>query len=229
MKQLQQKGEIEFEEISLHEINIPYCQGCSLCLYDDEKLCPHSETISEIEKKISSADGLIFGLPVYVMNVCGEVKNLIDHLAYSVHRPRFFKQDVLIVATTSGIGAKKVAKYLKMVFAYQGFRNISILPVICGDGNLKISTGLEQKVAAAAGNFYRKMISENPFRPSWKQIVYYNLFRASALAGKAANNGDYRYFHETGLLHKNHYYELGLLKNLFASFTFSVLKKLVKY
>lgn len=228
MDRLQSKGNIEFEEIRLHDLNIPFCRGCNACIETDEKLCPASEIISELENKISSSDGLILGSPVYCLNVNGGVKNLIDHFGYRIHRPFFFKQDAVMITTTSGIGSKRVANYLKKISIHLGFRNIYTLPIVCGDDLLQESPKLIHKINKTADKFYSAVSSKKLYSPNINQIVAFNLFRASALTGKEKNNADYRYFHESGLLYKNHYHQLSGIKNLFASQIFTIMKKLIK-
>ena len=68
-------------------------------------LCPLKDDRSIIEEKIKNADGVIFTSPNYVFNVSGLMKNFIDRFAYVCHRPRFFKN--AIVLTTSGVGGSR--------------------------------------------------------------------------------------------------------------------------
>jgi multimeric flavodoxin WrbA len=47
-----------------------------------------------------NADGIIFVSPAYANNVTGLMKNFIDRFAYVGHRPNFFNQCPMLVATT---------------------------------------------------------------------------------------------------------------------------------
>ena len=40
-EEMKKHGEIEFIDIELRKENIPYCNGCFLCIYKGEDKCPH--------------------------------------------------------------------------------------------------------------------------------------------------------------------------------------------
>ena len=70
-EEMRKKGEIEFIDIELRKENIPYCNGCFLCIYKGEDKCPHKEKINKIVNEIENSDAIIVTSPVYSMQVVG--------------------------------------------------------------------------------------------------------------------------------------------------------------
>ncbi len=84
-----------------------FCEGCKVCFYKDENLCPHASYVRPIWNSILAADLLVFATPVYSMRIPGQLKALLDHFSchWLVHRPdkaMFSKRAVIL---TNSIGA----------------------------------------------------------------------------------------------------------------------------
>jgi NAD(P)H-dependent FMN reductase len=68
-KKLEEK-KYPFESIDLREIQMDFCDGRKLEEYD--------KTVQSAYEKISKADILVFGMPVYCYSISGPLKNFID-------------------------------------------------------------------------------------------------------------------------------------------------------
>jgi multimeric flavodoxin WrbA len=99
-------GDLDFEYLLLKNQNIENCKGCYICLAKGEDKCPLVDDFKNIEEKIVSANGVILSSPIYVMNISSLMKNFIERLAFSNHRPKFFQQKVLSVVNTGYSGIK---------------------------------------------------------------------------------------------------------------------------
>lgn len=82
--------DVIFFEEHLHKLKLPLCTGCSSCLVRGEKHCPHYNEVQNIVNKIEESDAVIFASSCYANSVTALSKNLIDHLSFTTHRPRFF-------------------------------------------------------------------------------------------------------------------------------------------
>ena len=111
MKEL---GSVDFEYLFLKDANLKPCIGCFNCVTRGEDKCPLKDDRAAIEKKLLEADGIILSSPVYVLNVSGPMKNLIDRFAYTNHRPRFHRQKVLTVVNSGGSGLKNALSAIKL-------------------------------------------------------------------------------------------------------------------
>jgi hypothetical protein len=58
--------------------------------------------VLSFHREILSADGVILASPVYVNDVSGAVKTLIDRLAFVCHRPAYAETPFFLLATTGG-------------------------------------------------------------------------------------------------------------------------------
>jgi multimeric flavodoxin WrbA len=94
----------------------PYCTGCLRCINKGEVYCPHAEMVQPIVEALDCADLIVLASPCYVMNMTGQMKALMDHLAYRYmsHRPEpsMFRKQGLVLSTAAGAGAGKTAKVL---------------------------------------------------------------------------------------------------------------------
>lgn len=113
-------GEVEFDYLWLRDADLRTCRGCCACIVHGEQHCPHDDDRAEIERRILGADGIVFASPVYAMGMTALLKNLLDRLAYAMHRPRFFDQKVLIAVCAGVAGIKQTQQAIAAV-SYMGF------------------------------------------------------------------------------------------------------------
>lgn len=71
----------------LNEMNINWCQSCNKCVSVPTVTCAFQDDVNTILADISEADGVIFGTPVYMAAMSGQMKTMLDRL-----RP-FTRQD----------------------------------------------------------------------------------------------------------------------------------------
>jgi multimeric flavodoxin WrbA len=105
-----------------------FCLGCFNCFLKGEDKCPHYLSVNPIIKSIEQSDVVILSSPCYVMNMSGELKALLDHLAYMwmAHRPHpsMFSKVGIVVTTTAGAGAGKTAKLIKQNMTFWGIPKV---------------------------------------------------------------------------------------------------------
>lgn len=180
---LKTDSDVIFEEIHLHELNLPLCLGCSLCFRKGHSFCPHYSMMQEILNKIEESDGLIFGASTFNMAPNALAKNLIDHLSYQMHRPQFFHGKALAVSTTGGVFAEKNVKYLTATLRGLGFNSCYGLPVAAYSWNAyRPSLSDRKKITKISNKFYKDVSSGRLHPPKTGQIISYNMFRGLGLA-----------------------------------------------
>jgi Multimeric flavodoxin WrbA len=169
---------IEFDEIQLKELNLPFCTGCSLCFRKGHSYCPHNEIMQLLMDKIEQCDGLIFSAPTYNMQIPALGKNLIDHLCFMLHRPRYFDKKGLVISTTGGVGAGKATKYVADTLLGIGFNRCYQLPVNAISWNdYKPSAKDHKMTKKIAEKFYHDLESRVLHVPALTSVMIYNLFR----------------------------------------------------
>ncbi len=96
---------LAIDRLEIREVNIQPCWGCRLCFDRGEEACPHNDDLLAVKSRFDQADGLVCGSPVYVGDMSGSLKTLIDRLAFICHRPAFYGKPFYLLATTAGSGA----------------------------------------------------------------------------------------------------------------------------
>ncbi|MGI6039662.1 MAG: flavodoxin family protein [Clostridiales bacterium] len=123
----------QFEGAAITEFFLPqsgplYCTGCMRCINKGETYCPHAETVQPIVEAIDQSDLIVFASPCYVMNMTGQMKSLMEHLAYRFmsHRPEpsMFRKQGLVLSTAAGAGAGKTTKAIAENLFFWGVAKI---------------------------------------------------------------------------------------------------------
>ncbi len=108
-KLLEMNG-IDTEIIHLGANAIRDCVGCGACKGNDNGCIFKDDIVNEIIEKAKTADGFIFGSPVYYAHPSGRILSLMDRLFYAGARHFAFKPAAAIVSarragTTASIDA----------------------------------------------------------------------------------------------------------------------------
>jgi multimeric flavodoxin WrbA len=85
VKEAAKDKEVETEIINLYDLNYTGCKSCFAC----KRLggasygkCAVKDDIQEVLEKVSQADGLIFGSPIYFGNITGQLQSFIERLIF---------------------------------------------------------------------------------------------------------------------------------------------------
>jgi multimeric flavodoxin WrbA len=73
-------------EIRLHDIDLKGCQGCLTCRKRPGQ-CKQQDELSPYLEALKTCDGAIFGTPIYMYHVTGQMKTFIDR-CYSLYISR---------------------------------------------------------------------------------------------------------------------------------------------
>ena len=68
----------EVEIINLRENKIDYCIGCYSCRKFGK--CFQNDGMNTINEKLLEADVIVFASPIYMYDVCGQLKTFIDRI-----------------------------------------------------------------------------------------------------------------------------------------------------
>jgi multimeric flavodoxin WrbA len=88
-------------EINLAHRDIQPCRGCRLCFDKGETSCPLADDLAEIREAMRAHDVTVFASPIYVEDVNGAMKGLIDRMAYACHRPEFYARGARLAAASA--------------------------------------------------------------------------------------------------------------------------------
>jgi multimeric flavodoxin WrbA len=85
VKEAAKDKEIETEIINLYDLNYTGCKSCFACKRLGSKSygkCAVKDDIYEVLEKLSGADGLIFGSPIYFGTITGQLQSFLERLLF---------------------------------------------------------------------------------------------------------------------------------------------------
>lgn len=78
----------ETEFLRLNDLNIGGCQACNWCKEHPDEFCAVDDDMQKVYRCIAGSDALIIGSPVYMWQMTGQTKCMIDRL-YGTLMPGF--------------------------------------------------------------------------------------------------------------------------------------------
>jgi len=190
-----QQGEaLTFETLYLGELDIRPCRGCRTCFDRGEERCPLKDDVPAIKAKIDAADGVILASPVYVDDVNGIAKNLIDRLAYVCHRPAFAGKCAYTIATVGSSPTNHALRTMNTALFTWGFHLVGQAGY--KTGALMPSEDMEsrygQGTRKVAEELYRAISQRLALRPSFLSLM---TFKIQQLAGQRKDRDSLDYIH----------------------------------
>ena len=159
--------------LNMGDFNIIECTGCELCVRKTSA-CFQNDDAHVILPQLMDADGVILASPVYLMNITGRLKSLIDKTSSWVHRSPMVGKPVLTVATTAGAGLKDVWNYLEKVAVQWGMQPTD---------RIGRSTMSKQQLSPVAIEKFVWHLFNPPsqYKPSLNQLLQFQVQKALAL------------------------------------------------
>ncbi|UCE12894.1 MAG: flavodoxin family protein [Candidatus Heimdallarchaeota archaeon] len=199
IQEMQKLGQVSPEFLFLRDYDLKFCLGCRTCFDKGELACPQKDDLSLIVEKIKKADGVIFASPVYVSDVSGEMKTLIDRLAYVTHRPAFFAKCSFIVTTTYSAGNKHARDTLGAATFAWGFHHAGSLglkiPTVKGPPDL---TKDQKRIKKAATKFFTAIEKQHFRSPSLLSLAVFKVQQRANSDPLHKETLDYRYWVNNG-------------------------------
>ncbi len=171
------KIDLKFDYLFLKDANLELCKGCFACIPRGEDKCPLKDSRADIEKRILASDGIILVSPVNSGNVSWLMKNFIDRFSYTLHRPIFVNQKLMLIVTTGGVGQKDTLKMLSLTMG--GSELVSKLAVITPPFKYrpKYKETIARDVDKASRKFYKSLKSDKPLPPTFLNVMWFQVFK----------------------------------------------------
>ena len=137
--------------------------------------------------KIEECDAVVFSVPCFQGHSPGIMKNFTDHMAFMLHRPRYFRKKALIISTTGGVSAGSTTKALASTLHGWGFNKCYQLPITALSWNDYKPTKKDlQKTYDITKRFYMDVKSGKAHVPGVGVLIPFNLFQGMC----GADNGE---------------------------------------
>ena len=175
---LSAKHDITISEISVSDIDLPFCTSCHVCFAKGEEYCPNHNSLAPLRKQLLDCDGAIFTGTTYVWSLNAAMKNILDHFAYMFHRPALFGKHGLVIVTSAGNKERAIAKYIKAVIAQMGINGALIFTLNTKQKQMGSESALAKKLDEVAEKFYSRIKSKQRISPTLRTIAKHNAFRA---------------------------------------------------
>ena len=217
-------GDLEFERIHLVDQDLCSCRGCFTCIRSGEDRCSLKDDRLKIEKKLEEADGIIIISPGYVQNVSGLMKNFMDRMAFTHHRPRFFGKKMMIVAN-GGAGLDKTLDALRI--ALGGPTVVSEIAYMqlpwptSPRSQAKRKAIMDREIV----RFHKALIKKDS-RPSLNEYMRFKFFKNASVEAREWLPADYEFYRDK----EGYYYDVkvGTLTKLLAAMSMAIAKPLMK-
>ena len=146
----------ETEMIDLTDYHVTPCTACEACSLNG--ICVNDDDVPALQIRMQEADGIIFGSPVYIDNISGQMKVFFDRLADAIHYQVLAGKFGCSVATTYDSGGDDVVAYLNHVLNYLGVISVGRISVATAgkaeavDAQVVTARALGRKLADAISN-----------------------------------------------------------------------------
>jgi len=130
----------ETEIIDLADLTVIPCTACEACTING--ICVHGDDVPSIIQRMIEADGIVFGSPVYIDNVTGQMKIFFDRLADAIHYQVLAGKYGCSVATTYESGGDENITYQNHVLNYLG---------VVAVGGISLATGGDESAVESVG------------------------------------------------------------------------------
>ena len=211
--------DIEFEVLTLKDLDLRFCKGCYACIRLGEERCPLKDDRDVLLQRIENADGLILASPTYSHMVPALMKNLFDRLGYLAHRPQFFDKHAMSIVTCSGYGAEHASNYMDKMLRVFGFNVAPSLELQYKPVSKAQKNGLASEAIAAFETFLDQIRKGEKAKPTLGMIVPFGIFKAVSFAARDDMPADYEYYKDK----KDFFYDVKL-----PSFTKWIADRVVK-
>ena len=154
----------ETEMIDLADYRIVPCTACEACTFNGT--CVNDDDLPSLMARMKEADALVFGSPVYIDNITGQMKVFFDRLADAIHYQQLAGKSGCAVATTEESGGDDVVAYLSHVLNYLGIISVGGISVATGgkpepvDAAEPAARALGKKLADAVRDGYADPVQE---------------------------------------------------------------------
>lgn len=115
------RGEdIAYECFTADQLRVSFCRSCNSCF--STGVCPldASDDIGSLKQKMLEADVILFGTPVYLAEMSGASKCVLDRIAFWTHRLELAGKAGMVLVTTSNNHGSQVEQRLSELLRYTG-------------------------------------------------------------------------------------------------------------
>jgi multimeric flavodoxin WrbA len=190
---------LTIDRLNISDVEIKPCRGCRLCFDRGETYCPQKDDLLAVKARFDRADAILCGSPVYVGDMSGSLKTLVDRLAYVCHRPQFYGKSFYLIATSAGSPTTATLNALSGAFLSWGAHLVGRKGFNMG-ARMPPEEARERFSAPArriAKKIFKSIHRDEPSRPNFLSLM---IFRTQQYTWSRADRDslDYQYWQNQG-------------------------------
>lgn len=193
--------EVRWNTVSLSDIRVETCLGCRACFDRGEDHCPRRDDLLALRDRILASEGVVLATPVYVNDVSGSMKTLVDRLAFVCHRPAFAGIGFCLVATTGSSPARHAIRTLETAVLTWGGAIAARRGLLAGARMARdeMEQAHSPAIARSARRFWRHLRGRRAARPTFLSLMMFRIQQWS-WGRQAAGTLDRRFWEGRGWL-----------------------------
>jgi len=206
---VEMNNEISCDVYTAGHVNLQYCRGCWSCMTRGSCPTDRTDDMGMLREKMMGADFIIFGSPVYVLNVSGQMKVFLDRLAAWFHSIRLAGKPGMTVSTTLVDGLEIIHKYLRKALFVLGVKLVTKLDTF-GGFPATFANPEEAKKSAlkAAEEVYPYVMGEKVVESCDDMEEVFNMMKQESIDDREKFPGIYGYWEKQGMIEIDSYAEL---------------------
>ncbi len=204
-KLVKMNNDIKFDLITAGDVDIQSCKGCWSCMNLGK--CPLDKTddMAFLKQKMLDSDFIVWGSPVYAMQVSGQMKIFLDRLTSWYHTFRLAGKPGITVSTTAGAGLEEVHNYLKLVLNAAGVKVISSLDSF---GTLIAPEEALKSAHKVAYEIYPYLTGEKTVETDESLEYSFQVNKNKVIYGAEVLKADYEYWKKNEMLELDSFEDL---------------------
>jgi multimeric flavodoxin WrbA len=213
-------ADYDVEFLSIKDFDVTPCIGCENCLRRGN--CNIKDEANILLAKMSEADGIIIGTPVYLRQISGYLKILIDRGCAWYHRSPLVGKPIFFVTATQVTGSKQAVHYLNDVSIQWGTINTGALSRTM----FNIDDDIKQE-SLAKFIYYLDDSNKGRYRPKLKQVLEFQTQKVLAVNILPL---DLAYWTDKGYIHRSYFYacRIDVFKLIVAAAYYKMLTYFIK-
>lgn len=160
--ELNSKSQVKYEIYHPENTSIINCTGCLGCFQGRNCPLDKKDDMEMLKKKMLAANVVILGSPVFLHQITGTVKTIIDRTSYWTHLFKLTGKVGLSVSTSSTNGNEHVDYYLDKFQMHQGIYTIPPLSLQMDVLNQNEIEEMIEESAAEIVDAYKNLKKKNP-------------------------------------------------------------------
>jgi len=194
-------GDIRYEIFTSGQVNIDYCVSCSTCM--TRGFCPRdkNDDMGMLKEKMMEADFIIWGSPVYIVQVTAQMKTFLDRLRSWYHTVRLAGKPGMTVSTAFSPVTEAVHDYLALLLRAIGVKSIARLDISgTSAGIQRVIDEAKKKAEETALAVYPYIMGEKLFESDKAIEEIFQMLKAEATGIEKESPAIYEYWKENEML-----------------------------